>query len=315
VKLPADHVEPSTFKLPNDKVVEYYFEELKKKKEKELDKLRKALEEAGYTPGAGNCGSCATGEDGEGEDPFGGKDDSGNGNGNSTPGHTKQMVDLHRKAVAEAIVAEASKSRGTMPGYLERWAKEHLRHKVDWKKELRAAVKASINDTIAGMVDYTYRKPNRRQMEGSKFVLPGFIQPIPKIAEITDTSGSMSEKYISQAHAETMAILKNTKAEILFVDVDAEVHFIGAIRDPKQIKYSGGGGTDMRVAYTALSEYKVKPNLVICITDGFTPWPEKEIPHTKNIVVLLHDPNTKPEDAMRNAPSWAKVIPVRVEEV
>jgi predicted metal-dependent peptidase len=320
VKLPADHVEPSTFKMKDGEIAEVYFEQLMKKSQKELQKLIEALEKAGYKPGSGKCGSCATGESEPGEEPFEGKDGSGNGNGkdkngSSQPaGHTKEMVDVYRKLTAEAIVSEASKSRGTIPGYLERWAKAHLRHKVDWKKELKATVRAIISDTIAGMVDYTYRKPRRRQLPNSRFFLPGWHAPIPKIGLITDTSGSISERYLSQAHAETVNILQSVRAEVLFVDVDAEVHFIGVIKDGRQIKYHGGGGTDMRVAYDAISKHKMKPNLIICITDGFTPWPEKEIPGTNNVIVILHEGNTEPERLKEGVPSWAKVLTVRVED-
>lgn len=315
VKLPSDHLHPSQYKLPEGEIAEWYFEELKKKKETE--KGRGGWGDV-YMPGAGNCGSAATGQDSPGEEPYEGKDGSGegdkpNGNGSgasNSPGHSKEMVDLYRKVVAEDVIQRASKSRGTVPSYMERWAKKYLKHKVDWKKEVRSIVKRSVNECIAGLVDHSYRRPNRRQQPGDKFVLPGYIQPLPKIAAITDTSGSMSDKYLSQAHAEIASVLSNSKSEVIFVDCDAAVHYIGNVRNPAQIKFKGGGGTDMTVAYEALAKFKTKPTLVICLTDGFTPWPEEPIKNTKNVIVLLHEGE---EPDLKSCPKWAKVLPVHVE--
>jgi len=313
VKLPEEAIHPSKFKMKEGLVAEEYFELLKKKKETE--KGREPWGDGPYRPGEGNCGSSATGIDSPGEDPYTGQDASGEGTkeGSGTsnqPGHSKEMVDLYRKAVAEDIVQRASKSRGTVPGYLERWAKKFLKHKVDWRKEVRAVVKRNINEVTAGLVDHSYRRPNRRAQLGDKFVLPGYIQPLPKVAAITDTSGSMSDVYLSQAHAEIAGVLANTKSEVIFVDCDAEVHYIGNVKDPKQIKFKGGGGTDMREAYDALAKFKSKPSLVICLTDGYTPWPEEPIKHTKNVIVLLHEGD---EPNLEGCPKWAKVIPVHVE--
>jgi predicted metal-dependent peptidase len=315
VKLPKDCVTPSTFKFKNDDIVENYYELLKKKSEKEKQKLRDMLEKMGVNPGYGNCGSVATGKSGPGEDPFDGKDASGEGNGNGnnqsqTPGHSDQMVDLYKKACAEEI-ASASKNRGTIPAYLDRWAKKFLKHKVDWKKEVKAVVRSAVNETVAGMVDFTYKRPNRRQAADSPFIMPGLIQPLPKVGMITDTSGSMSEKYLCQAQAETTNVLSIMKSEVIYVTADADVTFLGTIRDPKKISFNGGGGTDMRIAYKKLEESKYKPNLVVCITDGFTPWPDKEIRNTRNLIVLLHE-NEDPQAQIDSCPKWAKVIPVRV---
>lgn len=273
VTLPADHIHPAQYKLPDNELAEWYFEELKKNKEAEKGRGRWGDT---FIPGGGNCGSVATGQPGPGEDPFDGGDGSGKDNNGTSnpPGHSKEMVDLYRKAVAEDIMQRVSnvKTRGTIPGYLEHWAKKFLKHKVDWRKEVRAVVKASINETVAGLVDYSYRRPNRRQQPGSKYILPGFVQPVPKIAMITDTSGSMSDYYLEQAHAEAAGAIAAVKSDVVFVSCDADVHFIGNIRNPNQIQYKGRGGTDMRVAYEALRNYKKsKPSLVVCITDGETP--------------------------------------------
>lgn len=309
VTLPKWVVTPKTYDLPNDQLAEWYYTKLLEKSEKDKT-LQQLIEQMtgtgkdGYPgkPGAGGCGSIAHGgkEEYEVDDP----------NDPNNPGHSEGMVDFYRKATAEDI-QHHSKTRGTVPGYLERWAKKHLKPKVDWKKELRHAVATSINAIANGMADFTRQKSSRRQASNQDFILPGFFQPIPTVGIIIDTSGSMSGKMIEQAIAETGSVLKTSRASVMLVSVDAEVHSIGQVKHPNDIKLKGGGGTDMRLGYQALETCKKKPDLIICITDGYTPWPTEANPRTKNIICLTTKKGHGAEDQV---PKWAKVIWAESEE-
>jgi len=118
-------------------------------------------------PGAGSCGSCATGHKApwELDEPQEGKQ----------PGVSKADAELIRRKVAVEI-QEHARSRGDVPGHWKRWADLKVNPKVDWRRQLAAAVRRSIAET-AGMVDYSYRKPSRRQSVLGKVVLPGLRQP------------------------------------------------------------------------------------------------------------------------------------------
>src|ERR1035437_1782145 len=291
VKLPDWCVYPKSHNLPNDQLAEWYYNKLL-----EQAKVSKNGKGDIKLPGGGNCGSAANGQGEAGEEPM--DDDVSNG-------HNETVVDFYRKGTAEAI-EDHSKNRGTVPAYLQRWAKEHLKSKVDWRRELRSAVLNSVNMVASGMTDYSRMRPSRRQSSCHDFVLPGFVSPTPTIAIIVDTSGSMSEKHISQAIAEVSTVLQNTRSEIIFVDVDAAVHYIGPIKDKSQIKLSGGGGTDMCKGYEALRNYKKKVNLVICLTDGFTPYPAEPLPHTKNIICIIG--NKEDDEVVKSCPEWAKIV-------
>lgn len=311
VTLPEWVITPKKYNLPNDQVAEWYYHKLIEKADKNKT-IQEILEgkgggkgdksKPGSKPGGGSCGSIAHG----GKDPH----EVDDPNDPNNPGHSEGMVDYYRKATAEDIQAH-SKSRGNVPGYLERWAKKHLKPKVDWKKELRHTIATSINTIANGMADFTRTKSSRRQASNLDFILPGFFQPTPTVGVIIDTSGSMSTKMIEQAVAETGAVLKTSRSNVLLVSVDAEVHSIGQVKHPKDIKLSGGGGTDMRLGYKALAESKVKPDLIICITDGYTPWPKEPNPRTKNIICLT---TKQGHGAEAEAPKWAKVIWAESEE-
>lgn len=311
VTLPSWVVTPKTHNMPNDQIAEWYYHKLLEKSEK--DKSLKEIidgvlgkkgegQPSGSKPGGGSCGSIAHG----GKDPW----EVDDPNDPNNPGHSEPMVDFYRKVTAENI-QEHSKTRGSMPGYLERWAKKFLKPKVDWKKELRHAVTTSINTIANGMADFTRTKPSRRQASNLTFILPGFFMPTPSVGIIIDTSGSMSEKMIEQAISEVGGVLKNTRATVQLVSVDAEVHSIGQVKHPRDIKLKGGGGTDMRLGYKALEGAKQKPDLIVCITDGYTPWPDAPVARTKNIICLTTKKGHGAEDQV---PKWAKVIWAEAEE-
>ena len=299
VKLPDWCVFPKSHNLPNDQLAEWYYNKI-------LEKAKVSQNGKGdiKLPGGGNCGSVANGQADGDEQPM--ADDGSNG-------HSDTMVDFYRKGTAEAI-EEHSKTRGNVPGYLQRWAKEHLKHKVDWKRELRSVCLSAINMVASGMTDYSRAKPSRRQASNRDFVLPGFVSPTPTVAVIVDTSGSMSEKFISQAIAEVEAVLQNTRAEVIFVDVDAAVHFIGPVKNKGQIKLSGGGGTDLTKGYDALDKYSKKTNLVIALTDGYTPWPAEPLPHTKNVACIISNTEKDADEVAKQIPTWMKYVRAIVGE-
>jgi predicted metal-dependent peptidase len=84
--------------------------------------------------------------------------------------------------------------------------------------------------------------------------------------------------------------------------VDAEVAEESSIINAKQFvkKLKGGGGTDMRVGIKAAD--KKKPDLIVVITDGDTPWPESK-PRAQLLVLLTSN---------GRSPSFAKTLKVEV---
>ena len=151
-------------------------------------------------PGSGRCGSCATGQ----PEPW---EEGPPGEGTSS-GASRAEAKLIRRDVARQI-KEHSQNRGTVPGHWSRWADEKLRPRVDWRKELAAMVRHAIAD-VAGASDYSYRRPSRRQGQvgNGKVILPSLRRPIPSVAVVVDTSGSMSDTMLAQALAEVSGILK-----------------------------------------------------------------------------------------------------------
>ena len=285
---PTDCVYPSTYDLPDGQLMEWYYPKL--------------MEKAIKMP-MQDCGSVAA--------PGLGKkwekdDDSDILREND--GHSETMQDFYRKKTAEDIVDHA-KSRGTCPGNLLEWANELLKSKVDWRKEVRATVSNMINAVIQGLSDYTNARPSRRQSINKDFFMPSFVMPVPSIAVIVDTSGSVSSEALKQVAAEIDSLLKSTNANVFKIDVDYVVHGVDKLNgrsggNAKKVReFKGRGGTDMCQGYAQVREMKEKPNVVICMTDGETPWPDEAIPRTKNLILIVDNPVQE-----KNCPSWAKVL-------
>lgn len=246
-------------------------------------------------PGSGRCGSCATGQQELWEE--------GPPNGGTSPGINRAEAELIRRDVARQI-EEHIKSQGTIPGHLERWAKEKLSPKVNWRKELAAAIRHAVTD-VAGAVDYSYKRPSRRQGQvgNGNIVLPSLRKPIPSVAVVVDTSGSVNDTMLSQALAEISGILKGLgqREGVHVLAVDADVQACTKVFRPDQVQVAGGGGTDMGKGLEAASKLRPKPQICIVITDGYTPWPSRA-PHGMKTIVALTEAGKSPD--------WAKTIKV-----
>lgn len=247
-------------------------------------------------PGSGRCGSCATGQMAPWEDVSPSK--------GSSSGLSQTEGELIRRDVAGQI-REHARGQGRVPGHLARWAEEKLYPKVDWRKQLAAAVRYAAADTI-GATDYSYRRPSRRQGQvgNGDVIFPSMRCPVPSVAVVADTSASISENMLAQTLAEISGILKSLgqKEGIHVFAVDQTVQSCRQVFRPEQNQLAGGGGTDMGAGLEAAGRLKPLPQLGIVITDGHTSWPDRPPRGMKVIVVLSGD---------GTAPDWAHVIQIR----
>lgn len=294
-ELPKWAVFPSKFGFPESLSTEEYFELLMKDYDKiknQLDKFIKVV--------SGNCGSCADNQSRPWELPI---DDA------DYPAINNFEQELIRKKVAQDIVKH-SKERGNIPGDLLRWAEELVSPQVNWQAELRAKVKNAIYYE-QGKTDYTYTRPSRRQSSMKGFVLPGQRKPVINITVIIDTSGSMDNDSLSQCLAETKAILKQTNMSngLRFITCDASIQGDKQITNLLQAKnlMKGGGGTDMTLAIEQACNTKglPKPNIIILLTDGYTPWPSEKPKVDKFITAVVNG-------SVSGVPEWSKVVEVNI---
>jgi predicted metal-dependent peptidase len=254
--------------------------------------------------GNGKCGG-ASGSPQEWEE---GAPPQAGGGKDAEPGWTEAEGDAIRHKVAQDV-REHVRSRGTVPEHLQRWAETILNPKVDWRKVLRSAIRHAMAD-IAGMGNFTYQRPSRRASCVPKIVLPSLRQPIPNIALVLDTSGSMGDDELADVLSEVAGVLKQCgqKDGVQAIVCDAAIHSARRVFRAEQISLKGGGGTDMRLGLQAALERPVKPHAIIILTDGYTPWPDIE-PHGVKVIAALCGKNP----ATNGIPTWIRVVRISDE--
>ncbi|MFI7447242.1 VWA-like domain-containing protein [Nonomuraea sp. NPDC049714] len=235
------------------------------------------------------------------------------------------MTALERELLARAVAAEIE-ARGNVPGGWRRWAEHTLRPEVDWRARLGALVRRALAQA-AGRVDHSYRRPSRRAAAVPELVLPALVRPVPRIAVVVDTSGSVSRADLGRTLAELGGVLRAAGHRRLdVICCDTQAYPVQRVTAASQVRLIGAGGTDLRPGIAAAtggapslrSRTATPPtstgpsthdrttgpgaDLVIVLTDGHTPWPERR-PRCPVVVCLFGEGAT--------VPSWASVARVR----
>jgi predicted metal-dependent peptidase len=280
IKLPGGVLYPESFNLEAGLTAEEYYE-----------LLPQGAGGEGAGPASGRCGSCAAAFSPPWEE------------GLEAGGISEVEAGLLRQETARAI-SEHFKARGDLPAELRRWADNILKPRVDWRRVLGRLVREVVA-WRAGQLDYTYARPSRRAQAVPGVVLPAMRAPVPEVAVVVDTSGSVGGAELGRALAEVGGILKGLGlwAGVRVLCVDAKVHWVRRVFDPGQIRPVGGGGTDMRVGIGAAVGLKPRPDVVVVLTDGHTPWPGRS-PGVPVVVGLL------PGGLAEGVPGWARLVKI-----
>ena len=292
VTLPNTVCLPSNYKLPDEQITEFYYEELMKQVE---DGSLPIVETE-----ISGMGSPTDGHDGSGASNLPAPWEIGKDSEEYGSGVSEGEAELVRRQVARDI--QEQKSIGNIPGYMQRWADEKLNPKIDWRTKLMSAVRGQVAQ-VSGMVDYTYRRPSRRQSSCPRIVLPSLRGSIPDIAVGEDTSGSMGGKDIARALAETAGILSTVQGNIKIYAGDTQVYEKQIVRRIEDVRLTGGGGTDMGAIIQAMDDDKCSFGIII--TDVYTNWPNKRPRHLKKVIIVLTQDNER-----ANVPDFYEVITV-----
>jgi predicted metal-dependent peptidase len=194
--------------------------------------------------------------------------------------------------------------RGTQPGEWARWVEQILDPKVPWQQVLTASVRRAVAWTH-GNTHATYRRLSRRQAASPLAILPGSQRAVPAVAIVIDTSGSMDDGLLAQALGEVDGVLRALGTAVGGVNVlscDAAVHTTERVTSARRLSLVGGGGTDLRHGIDAALALKPRPEILIVLTDGDTPWPAAAPARCTVIAVLIA------RGASPHCPAWA--VPV-----
>jgi len=219
------------------------------------------------------------------------------------PGLSPWQARLLSRQVAQDCLRHGQEP-GTVPAGLLRWARDILEPVVDWRRVLAAELRRAVADT-AGAVDYSYRRPSRRASVAGPVVLPALRRPVPEVAVVCDTSGSMTDDLLGAALAEVEGLLRSLglARQVRVLACDTAVGAAQRVTSARQVELVGGGGTNMGAGIAAAAGLRPRPAVTVVLTDGFTPWPDKPPRGIRIVVGLLGD-------EAPDAPGWATAVRV-----
>jgi hypothetical protein len=219
------------------------------------------------------------------------------------PARPAWQADLLRRQVAQDVIAH-SKQAGNVPGGLLRWAEEILSPKVNWRKVLAAELRRAVAE-VSGAVDYSYRRPSRRAAVAGNVVLPALRRPVPDVAVVCDTSGSMTEDLLAAALAEVEGLMRalGMARQVRVLACDYAAGPAQRVNSARQVQLVGGGGTDMGTGIAAAVALRPRPAITVVLTDGYTPWPPAAPKGTRVVIGLLGA-------GAPDAPAWARAVRV-----
>ncbi|MFD9498061.1 VWA-like domain-containing protein [Streptomyces sp. NPDC060035] len=230
-------------------------------------------------------------------------------------GLSAQERDAVRFRVAQGITGRP----GDTPQGWQRWAEEAFHPPQPWRDLLGAAVRSAASGAGAGE-DYTYGRPARRSAGMPGVVLPSLRRKPPRVSVVIDTSGSVSDTELGSALLEVAAISRAVGGRRDLVRVlpcDASARVVHPLCRAEGIPLIGGGGTDLRTGFAKALRTHPRPDVIVVLTDGQTPWPSSP-PQCRTVVGLFprrdsggggwdeDDPDYVPD----SPPAWARVVDI-----
>lgn len=283
---PEGAIRPADIDLPAGKLMEEYLREFRF---------------GTYTPEMAwlDCGSGADGLEREWElGPLG------------ADGLSEQERDGVRFQVAQGIIGRP----GNVPEGWRRWAQEAFHPPQPWRDLLGAALRAAVSAPGVGE-DYTYGRPARRSAGVPGVVLPSLRRTPPRVSVIIDTSGSVSDAELGSALLEVTAICRTVGGRdlVTVLACDAAARIAYPLCAAEGIPLVGGGGTDLRTGFAKALRAQPRPDAVVVLTDGQTPWPETK-PWCRTVVGLFRRaPSYSERDSdyvPDRPPDWARVVEI-----
>ncbi|MEU9290747.1 VWA-like domain-containing protein [Streptomyces sp. NPDC048275] len=227
-------------------------------------------------------------------------------------GLSAQERDAVRFRVAQGIKARP----GNTPQGWQRWAQEAFQPPQPWRELLGAAVRSATSGAGSGE-DYTYGRPSRRSAGIPGVVLPSLRRKPPRVSVIIDTSGSVSDAELGSALREVAAISRAVGGRrdlVAVLPCDAAAQVVHPLCRAEGIPLLGGGGTDLRTGFAKALRARPRPDVIVVLTDGQTPWPSAQ-PSCRTVVGLFprqHGDGSWDEDnpdyVPDSPPEWARVV-------
>ena len=205
---------------------------------------------------------------------------------------TRRIID-----VAETVrVRELSKGRGTIPEFANRMLENLRKPQTDWRTILNEFIQEEIND-------YSFSPPDRR-FDDSPFFLPDFNEKdetVKNILFMIDTSGSMSDRAITDAYSEILGAIEQFGGKLMgwlgFFDAAViEPIPFETMDEFKIIRPQGGGGTRFDIIFDYVNDKMVDnpPVSIVILTDGEAPFPDEKVTNSIPVLWIINNEEVTP---------------------
>lgn len=223
-------------------------------------------------------------------------------------GDRQNLNDTQREVVRRQVAEEMNKAPGNLPGGWDVWVRDTLNPKVDWRQLLRQRLATAIAVGSGARVDYSYRRPGRRQALYAPIILPTLTgSNRNQLAVVIDTSGSMEGEGLDRAIGEVYGILRGAHRRVTLIPCDTEAYepvVLEGEADLRRVLHlPGGGGTNLLAGIHSALHLRPRPDAVLVLTDGFTPYPTEtyEVPVLFGLLGERLTPFNRPPD-----PPWGE---------
>jgi predicted metal-dependent peptidase len=181
---------------------------------------------------------------------------------------------------------------------------------------LGAAVRSAVGAAGAGE-DHSHRRPSRRSAAVPGVLLPSLGRVPTRVCIVIDTSGSVSDAELGSALLEVAAISRavgGRRDQVSVISCDAAAGVAVPLCRAEDIELVGGGGTDLRAGFARALRSRPRPDVIVALTDGQTPWPSAQPPCRTVVGLFPRTPRPAYEadsDYVPDAPpSWARVVTI-----
>ncbi|MEU6105835.1 vWA domain-containing protein [Streptomyces flaveolus] len=227
-------------------------------------------------------------------------------------GLSRQQRDAVRFRVAEGIKGRP----GDAPEGWRRWADEAFHPPQPWRELLGAAVRSAAGGPGVGE-NHSYRRPSRRSASVPGVLLPSLRRTPPRVCVVIDTSGSVSDAELGSALLEVAAISQAVGGRrdlVSVISCDAAAGVAVPLCRAENMELLGGGGTDLRSGFARALRSRPRPDVIVALTDGQTPWPSAQ-PPCRTVVGLFPRPadgldENDPDYVPDTPPPWARVVTI-----
>jgi len=226
------------------------------------------------------------------------------------PDGARRLAPHEQDAVRFRVAEGITGSPGSVPAGWQRWADAAFHPPQPWRALLGAAIRAAAASAGTGD-DYVYGRPARRAAALPEVILPALRRRPPRVSVVIDTSASVSDAELGSALLEVAAIgraVGGRRDQVSVLSCDAAAGVAVPLCRAEGIPLIGGGGTDMREGFAMVLARRPRPDVVVVLTDGQTPWPDRQ-PACRTVVGLFPR-RRRYDDEDDPPPSWARVVTI-----